>query len=190
MPSVDCEGRHSNPSNDPTASVRTAREAPTSDPPARTGDRGGPLRVAVDLSALLSNLVHETVHLWDQPVSTTPPAPKPPVRALQRQVRLSDEHIADLIARHEAGLSVRRLSVAFGINRETVLEHLKRAGVPRRPNVRKLTDEQVASAAELYASNLSLVKVATHFNVNAATIRREFALAGVPVRARRGWENR
>jgi AraC-like DNA-binding protein len=145
---------------------------------------------ARDLRALLSNLVHETVHLWDQPVPATPPDLKPPVRALQRQVRLSDKRIADLIAKHEAGRTVRQLAVEFDINRETVLEHLKRANVPRRPNVRKLTDQQVARAAELYATNLSLVKVAAHFGVNPATIRREFAVAGIPVRPRRGWENR
>lgn len=144
----------------------------------------------VDLSALLSNLSPETLHLWDQPVSTTPPVPRSLDRALQRQVRLSDKQVAELIAQHETGHSVRQLGAEFGINRETVLEHLKRAGVPRRPNKRKLSDAQVAEAAELYRAALSLVKVAAHFKVDAATVRNEFTRAGVPVRPRRGWESR
>lgn len=71
-----------------------------------------------------------------------------------------------------------------------MLEHLKRAGVPRRPHVRKLTGEQVTRAAELYATNLSLVNVAKKFDVNATTLRREFTQAGVTTRPRRGWANR
>ena len=144
----------------------------------------------MDLSALLSNLSQETLHLWDQPVSTTPPVPRSLDRALQRQVRLSDKQVAELIAQYEAGHSVRQLGAQFGINRETVLEHLKRAGVPRRPNVRKMSDAQVVRAVELYANNLSLAKVAVQFDVNAATIRREFAVAGIAIRPRRGWESR
>ncbi len=109
---------------------------------------------------------------------------------VQKQVRLSDTRVAELVTSYQAGQSVSQLTTLFGINRETVLEHLKRAGVPRRPHVRKLTDELVGEAAELYAAGLSLVKVAAHFRVEAATIRREFSAAGVPVRPRRGWQYR
>ena len=142
----------------------------------------------VDLSALLSNLSVSTLHLWQQPVSAAPPALKS-TRQLQRQVRLINERILQLIDQHESGHSVRQLATEFNIHRDTVHEHLKRSGVPQRPNRRKMTDEQVTKAAELYAAHLSLVKVAAHFGVDAATIRREFAVAGVAVRPRRGWNN-
>ena len=77
----------------------------------------------------------------------------------------------------------------LGINRETALEHLKRAGIARRPDVRKLTDQLVQAAAHLYATGLSLKNVAKHFNVNETTIRHEFTRAGIQVRPRRGWSN-
>jgi len=77
----------------------------------------------------------------------------------------------------------------FGINRETALDHLKRAGIARRPHVRKLTDQLVQKAADLYATGLSLKNVAKQFNVNETTIRNEFTRAGNEVRPRRGWNN-
>jgi transposase-like protein len=75
----------------------------------------------------------------------------------------------------------------FGINRETVMEHLKRAGVSRRPNVRKMTDEQVTQAARIYRDGLSLMRSAEQFGVSERTLRTEIVRAGEPIRARRGW---
>ncbi|MBI4882922.1 MAG: helix-turn-helix domain-containing protein [Actinobacteria bacterium] len=80
-----------------------------------------------------------------------------------------------------------QIAKEFGINRETALEHLKRAGIARRPHVRKLTDELVQEARQLYATGLSLKNVAAHFNVNETTIRNELTRAGIRVRPRRGW---
>jgi AraC-like DNA-binding protein len=82
-----------------------------------------------------------------------------------------------------------QLAQAFGINRETALEHLKRAGISRRPHVRKLTDQLVQRAGQLYATGLSLKNVAAHFNVNETTVRNEFTRAGIQVRPRRGWNS-
>lgn len=82
-----------------------------------------------------------------------------------------------------------QLAKEFGINRETALEHLKRAGIARRPHVRKLTDQLVQEASRPYASGLSLKNVAKHFDVNENTIRDEFTRAGIQVRPRRGWNN-
>lgn len=82
-----------------------------------------------------------------------------------------------------------QLAREFGINRETALEHLKRAGISRRPSVRKLTDQLVAEAGCLYATGLSLKNVAAQFDVNETTIRNEFTRAGFEVRPRRGWNN-
>jgi uncharacterized protein (DUF433 family) len=95
--------------------------------------------------------------------------------------------VHDLVRFYEAGHSTLQSATEFGINRETVLEHLKRAAAARRPNARKMNDEQVTQAAELYAANARLATVAKHFDVNAATIRSEFNQAGLPTRRRRGW---
>lgn len=79
-----------------------------------------------------------------------------------------------------------QLAREFQINRETALEHLKRAGIARRPHVRKLTDHLVQEAGRLYATGLSLKNVAARFGVNETTIRNEFTRAGIQVRPRRG----
>ena len=74
----------------------------------------------------------------------------------------------------------------FGIHRTTVLAHLERHGVPRRPETRKLSEQQIADAAQLYESGLSTVKVGAIYGVDAETIRKAFIRADVKLRARRG----
>ena len=143
----------------------------------------------MDLSALLSNLSPQVLDLWKQPIPTTPLSASQPARELQQQRRLPDDIVQQLVFRYQSGTTVIELAKEFGINRETALEHLKRAGISRRPHVRKLTDELVHSAGRLYATGLSLKNVAQHFNVNETTIRNEFTRAGIQVRPRRGWNN-
>ena len=82
-----------------------------------------------------------------------------------------------------------QLAREFLINRETAIEHLKRAGIARRRRVRKLTNELVHEAGRLYATGLSLKHVAARFDVNKTTIRNEFTRAGIQVRPRRGWNS-
>ena len=109
----------------------------------------------------------------------------PPV--LGQQLRLDPARVAELVRRYEAGDTVRILTTAFDVNRETVLEHLKRERVARRPHVRKLTDRQMQRAASLYASGLSLARTAEHFDVSERTMRSELVRAGHAIRPRRGW---
>ena len=140
----------------------------------------------VDLSAGLSNLSSGVHRLLTMPVPTGKIASSAP-RVVQRQLRLDHQQVAELARRYEAGDSVRTLSAVFGVNRETILEHLKREGIERRPHIRKLTDRQVGRAASLYASGLSLAKTAEHFDVSERTLRSELAKAGHAIRPRRGW---
>ena len=49
-------------------------------------------------------------------------------------------------------------------DRTTVLDHLQRAGVERRANLRKLSDSDIARAARQYESGDSLVTVRTSYN--------------------------
>ena len=76
---------------------------------------------------------------------------------------------------------------AFSINRETVLLHLKRAGVTRSPSLRKLNDDEVRQAASLYAQGISLRRTAEKFGVSERTMRRELIADGQIIRPRRGW---
>lgn len=142
----------------------------------------------VILIALLSNSgLSSTIGQVDDSSDTLdtgrePAAPVP----RQRQLRLSKAQVDELTASYQAGSSVRELVEQFGVHRTTVLDHLKRRDVGRRPAVRKLTDEQVQEAAEFYCAGNSLVATGKRFRVDAATIAREFKQAGVSMRPRRG----
>jgi DNA-directed RNA polymerase specialized sigma24 family protein len=107
-------------------------------------------------------------------------------RNLQRQRRLDPAEVRALVDAYVAGATVPELVDRFGIHRTTVLDHLKRNDIRRRPQVRKLSDRQVAEAAELYSNGLSTVKVAAMFDVNADTVRKALHRTGVEVRPARG----
>ena len=138
----------------------------------------------VDLSAGLSNLSPTVCDLLTRVDLHAEVRVMPPPRVLQRQVRLSPAKVDELVEQYRSGTSVMMLAREFGINRETVLEQLKRADVPRRPNVRKMTDAQVVEAARIYRDGLSLVHTAERFGVSERTIRTELARAGEPIRPR------
>lgn len=142
------------------------------------------LQVLSSPSLLLNGMLNKGTS-----VETAPPADRSPVRKLQTQHRMIEDEVVRMLADYVAGQSVGQLAKSHRLHRTTVLEHLERNGIDRRPHIRKLTDKQVARAAQLYATGFSLVDVAKQFNVNAATIRREFAKAGIAVRPRRGWAN-
>jgi DNA-directed RNA polymerase specialized sigma24 family protein len=142
--------------------------------------------VLVDLPHRLSNLSPVVTRLLDRPHVRKQPEDRI-VRDLQRQIRLNASQVAELCRRYQAGESVPSLKQAFTINRETVLLHLKRAGVTRPPNFRKLGDDEVQSAATVYADGLSLRRTAEKFGVSERTMRRELAEAGYVIRTRNGW---
>jgi hypothetical protein len=70
----------------------------------------------------------------------------------QAQRRLAADDIEELIAKYRSGVPVRTLAAAIRVNRTTVLDHLDRNGMARRPCVRLLTDELVADAAAHYVA--------------------------------------
>jgi predicted ArsR family transcriptional regulator len=87
-----------------------------------------------------------------------------------------------LAERYLAGESVPALAASFGIHRTTVLEHLERRGVQRRPKRRKLSDAQVIEATRAYAEGASLKELGAQLGVSAETVRNELARAGGPIR--------
>jgi hypothetical protein len=104
----------------------------------------------------------------------------------QRQIRLDAERILELVKAYEGGASVRTLTAQYGIHRTTVMAHLERHGVTRRPNRRKLTDRMVAEATQLYNEGWSTVQLGRRFHVDDETVRRALRRVGVVLRPRRG----
>ncbi len=104
----------------------------------------------------------------------------------QEQRRLDPGQVRELVAVYVGGSTVPELEHRYGVHRTTVLAHLNRAGIPRRPQQRKLSDDQLREAAALYARGLSTVAVGRHFGVAAETVRKALHRGGVSVRPRRG----
>lgn len=138
----------------------------------------------VEVLALLAN-PNLPAELGQRVPEDTGPAPIEVPR--QHQVRLSPARVDELALAYQRGATVRELVEQFGVHRTTVLDHLKRRGIARRANVRKLTDEQVQEAARYYGAGNSLVTTGRRFGVDASTVSREFRRARIVLRPRRGW---
>ena len=90
--------------------------------------------------------------------------------AIQKQTRLSEAQVKKLIADYQKGSSVSELAKQYKIHRTTVMDHLKRADVPRRPHLRKMTDEQVQEAVRLRAKGASFAELGRRYGVDPSTI--------------------
>ena len=99
------------------------------------------------------------------------------------QQRLTDTEIDDLVAQYETGSTIDTLAHEFGVHRTTVMEHLKRRGIPRR-SPRKLTGQAVAEAAHLYTSGETLAEVAANLGIAPSTLTRELRRSGIRIRRR------
>lgn len=91
----------------------------------------------------------------------------------QRQTRLGEKQILDLISSYLAGSSITQLVKDFNLNRNTVYEHLKRANIPRRGG--KLTPAQVVGLRAQHENGVSITDLATQFGVSDSTIQRRLA---------------
>ena len=108
--------------------------------------------------------------------------------ATQAQRRVSADEVAELIAKYEAGATVKELAVLYGLHRGTVSAQLTRHGVDRPP--RGLSPEQTLEAARLYITEeWSLARIGEHLGVSSATVRHRLIRAGISLRPRRGWSN-
>lgn len=87
---------------------------------------------------------------------------------IQRQVRLGEADIIKLVDDYRSGLTVMELSRRYSIHRTTVMDHLRRKGVPKQ--CPKLTREQIAQAKYLRNMGMSYQKIGAVFGVDAQTI--------------------
>lgn len=141
----------------------------------------------MDLSGRLSNHDLATFDPYSSPSgqSTQLSQGREPYQR-QKHVRLSGNQAEELLSLYTAGSSVSELARRYAIHRTTVLLHLERHGVDRRPATRRLTGGDLKQAAAFYAAGESLATVAGRFGVNASTVARAFRSAGLPTRLRRG----
>jgi hypothetical protein len=113
----------------------------------------------------------------DRPSTRTVRSP----RRIQR--KLTPDEVSDLVELRRNGCEIDALAERFGVGRSTVMEQLKRAGVPgRRWQGRTLSPEQLEEAGRLYESGLNLIAVAEQFDVDRRYLRRALPSAGFAVR--------
>jgi DNA-directed RNA polymerase specialized sigma24 family protein len=109
------------------------------------------------------------------------PAPELEVAlAGQHQTRLNPDQVERLVERYKAGATTYQLAEEFGCNRNTVSDHLKRAGVKLRRS--GLPPEEVERAIELYESGFSLESVGERFGVTGDTVAARLREQGVRIR--------
>jgi uncharacterized protein (DUF433 family) len=109
----------------------------------------------------------------------------PNVRNLKvSQTRLPPDRVADLLAEYTAGTPVKVLAKRYGIARQTVSEHARRAGVLHTRV--EFTDEMLARVIAMCESGMSLQRIADELPVGSKRVREALAGAGVEIRARKG----
>jgi hypothetical protein len=122
-------------------------------------------------------------HLCDLLVSAPAQAGVADRGAYRRMHRLSEGQAQQLVEERAAGAEIKELAERYGVDRSTVINHLRRAGVPgRRRQGRRLSPDQVTAAGKLYASGLALVDVGVQFDVDRRYLRKALLAAGFPLR--------
>ena len=102
----------------------------------------------------------------------------------QRQTRLSDAQVPDLVAGYTSGSTVYDLAEQFSCHRHTVSKILKERGITLR--LSSMTHAQIAEAVALYESGLSLAKIGVRLGFNDNTIRLRLVERGVRMRDSHG----
>jgi DNA-directed RNA polymerase specialized sigma24 family protein len=102
--------------------------------------------------------------------------------------RLSDDVIAELVARYEAGATSPELCAQFGLAKGSVLRILDRHGVLRKRG--GLSPSQTTRAVELYAGGLSIQRIANQLGSNYSTVRAALVKSGVTMRGRLDYQSR
>jgi transposase-like protein len=101
----------------------------------------------------------------------------------QIQHRLSADEVQRLIELYTHGELIKALAAQFHISRTTVMNHVERAGAPRRRN---LLPHRLYEAQQLYDQGWSLARIGQHLEVNASTVWHALRKAGVPMRDTHG----
>lgn len=117
------------------------------------------------LSTALRGVLSAPVDGW--PASSSVGAASVP---RQRQVRLSDAQVTDLVNDYVGGMTFKQLCDRYGVSETTVRMHLRRRQAPRRP-YRKLYGETLDRAIELHASGRSLRSIAAELDLSPDTVR-------------------
>ncbi|WP_405974019.1 helix-turn-helix domain-containing protein [Streptomyces sp. NBC_00988] len=99
--------------------------------------------------------------------------------------KLSPDEVAELVEAYRQGATLSALSRRDGLHRQTVDQHVTRAGVAKRSQV-KMTPARMATAKKLYEQGWSARQIAVELDVCASTVSKKLKRAGVEMRDRSG----
>lgn len=105
--------------------------------------------------------------------------PYRPVPRLDRGHKLTESEVDDLVAAFQSGVTVKALAKHYSINRTTVMDHLRRRGVPRQG---EWSEVAVKKAAARYEAGETLNEISLTMNVDPRTVGRQLRMAGVAIR--------
>lgn len=100
----------------------------------------------------------------------------------QKQKRLSDSEISQIVERYSEGASTYELAAAFGCHRSTISRALKESGieVTHEAAKREALTEQVL---QMYADYCKPVDIGKELGINAATVRKILHENGAHIRS-------
>lgn len=93
-----------------------------------------------------------------------------------RQIKFTDEQLADLKKRYEAGESTKKLSLIYGMDPTTTITYLRQLGATIKPAHRPeyATEEQLSQIAELKLKGLTWADLGELFGINDKTLRSAY----------------
>lgn len=97
-----------------------------------------------------------------------------------RTTSYTPDLVARLRADCEAGKSSREICEEYGLDRATIMRHLREAGTALRRQ--GLTEDQAQRAATMYRSGMTQAQVAAEFGVSQKTVGRYLTLLSVRMR--------
>lgn len=99
-----------------------------------------------------------------------PGRPSEPPRARQIHVRLSATQAIAMLAEYQAtSISANALAKKYGIHSQTVLDHLKRAGIDSRKNRVKISAEQLPEVQRLRQQGWTWARIGEKYDCTAMT---------------------
>lgn len=90
-------------------------------------------------------------------------------KLIQKQKRLTDDEITQMVSSYRAGSTIRELTALFGCDRKTVMRYLKLNCVETR--YRKLSPAQIDEVVRLYEHGASLTQIGKRFSVDPKTVK-------------------
>ena len=97
----------------------------------------------------------------------------------QRQRRLTEAQVADMVAKYKAGATVYELAAEFGCHRATVAERLKKSGIVMRGQ--SPASEVIDSMELLCATGMSSQEIRKQLGFCANTVRNCVRACKVPL---------